>query len=40
MDQSELFLTDNSDAEARRLIDDRLGDYNAEHAGTWDPRPL
>jgi GNAT superfamily N-acetyltransferase len=40
MDQSELFLTDNPDAEARRLIDDRLGDYNAEHAGTWDPRPL
>jgi len=40
MDQSELFLTDNPDAEACRLIDDRLGDYNAEHAGTWDPRPL
>jgi hypothetical protein len=36
MDQSELFLTDNPDAEARRLIDDRLGEY----AGTWDPRPL
>jgi len=40
LDQSELFLTDKPDAEARRLIDDRLGDYNAKHAGTWDPRPL
>jgi hypothetical protein len=40
MDQPELFLTDNPDAEARQLIDDRLGDYNAEHAGYWDPHPL
>ena len=40
MNQPELFLTDDPDAEARRLIDDRLGDYNAGHAGTWDPRPL
>jgi ribosomal protein S18 acetylase RimI-like enzyme len=40
MNQPDLFLTDNPDAEARQLIDDRLGDYNAEHAGVWDPRPL
>jgi GNAT superfamily N-acetyltransferase len=40
MDQPELFVTDNPNIEAQRLIDDRLGDYNAEHAGYWDPRPL
>src|SRR5215469_18517500 len=40
MNEPELILTDNLDSEARQLIDDGLGDYNAEHAGYWDPRPL
>jgi GNAT superfamily N-acetyltransferase len=40
MNEPELILTDNPDSEARQLIDDKLGDYNAEHAGYWDPRPL
>jgi len=40
MNEPELILTDNLDSEARQLIDDGLGNYNAEHAGYWDPRPL
>jgi GNAT superfamily N-acetyltransferase len=40
MDQPELFVTDNPNTEAQQLIDNRLGDYNAEHAGYWDLRPL
>jgi GNAT superfamily N-acetyltransferase len=40
MKEPELVLTDTPDSAARRLIDDRLGQYNAEHAGYWDPRPL
>jgi GNAT superfamily N-acetyltransferase len=40
MTEPELVLTDDPDADARQLIDDRLGEYNADHAGYWDPRPL
>jgi GNAT superfamily N-acetyltransferase len=40
MNEPEIILTDNPDSEARQLIDDKLGGYNAEHAGYWDPRPL
>lgn len=40
MTEPELVLTDNPDSAACRLIDDRLGQYNAEHAGYWDSRPL
>ena len=40
MNEPELFLTDNPDNEARRLIDDRLANYNAERAGYWDSRAL
>ena len=40
MNRPELILTDNPDVEARELIDHSLGDYNAQHAGHWDPRPL
>src|SRR5262245_43109996 len=40
MNEPELILTDNPDSEARQLIDDKLGAYNAEHAGYWDPHPL
>jgi len=40
MNEPELILTDNPDSDARQLIDDKLGAYNAEHAGYWDPRPL
>ena len=40
MDQCQFFLTDNPDVQARRLIDERLGDYNAQHADNWDSRPL
>jgi GNAT superfamily N-acetyltransferase len=40
MTEPELVLTDAPDSAACRLIDDRLGQYNAEHAGYWDPRPL
>ena len=39
MNEPELILTDNPDSEARQLIDDKLGDYNAERAGYWDPPP-
>jgi GNAT superfamily N-acetyltransferase len=35
-----LVLTDDPDDHARRLIDDRLADYNAERAGYRDWRPL
>src|SRR5262245_4161871 len=38
--EPELVLTDSPDAEARELIDTRLGEYNAGHAGNWDPRAL
>src|SRR5215831_16401892 len=40
MNEPELILADNPDSEARQLIDDKLGAYNAEQAGYWDPRPL
>jgi GNAT superfamily N-acetyltransferase len=40
MNEPELVLTDSPDAEARHVIDVRLGDYNAGHAGYWDPRAL
>ena len=40
MNEPELFLTDSPDGEACQLIDDRLGDFNAQHAGYWDSRPL
>lgn len=40
MKEPELVLTDAPDSEACRLIDDGLGQYNAQHAGYWDSRPL
>jgi hypothetical protein len=40
MSEPELFLTDDPDDEARGLIDEKLGEYNAACAGYWDPRPL
>jgi GNAT superfamily N-acetyltransferase len=40
MNEPELFLTDSPDGEACRLIDEGLGDFNAQHAGYWDSRPL
>jgi len=40
MTEPELILTDNPDNEACELIDRGLGDYNADYAGYWDPRPL
>jgi len=40
MNEPELILADNPYSEARQLIDDKLGAYNAEQAGYWDPRPL
>jgi hypothetical protein len=40
MNEPELFLTDSPDGEACRPIDERLGDFNAQHAGYWDSRPV
>jgi len=40
MNEPELILTDNPDSESCRLIADKLGQYNTEHAGYSDWRPL